>query len=177
MIPNGVEPPSSVDKRRLRQLYRSNNAARAIFDHLAKRERNWKAIDVDTLALKIAEQASRPEVMGALKALEEAGCGKYIAGRKGHKSRFQWSVDMVAVGRYASGQPTDIEEIDPRTAGEDEVAEGSDVQSEVSENGAGLSHRFQLRRDLVVSLALPANLAGAEAGRLADFIRTLPFDD
>jgi hypothetical protein len=35
---------------------------------------------------------------------------------------------------------------------------------------------FTLRPDLVVAFELPRDLSGREASRLADFIRTLPFE-
>jgi hypothetical protein len=38
-------------------------------------------------------------------------------------------------------------------------------------------HTFQLRSNLTVSFRLPSDLRPTEAGRLADFIRTLPFDE
>jgi hypothetical protein len=39
-----------------------------------------------------------------------------------------------------------------------------------------LEHQFRLRRDVRVSFRLPADFNSAEASRLADFIKTLPFD-
>ncbi len=178
MSHNGAKASNNVDEEGLRQLYRSDGAAKALFDHLARRERNRNELPVDRLALNIATEgsaASRSDVVRVLKALEQAGCGKYVAGRKGHQSRFQWHVDMVAVGRYASGQATVINEIHPATSGEEEVLDAQDAPAD-SANGSGeLTHGFQLRPDLLVSIGLPTNLTPAEAARLADFIRTLPF--
>jgi hypothetical protein len=178
MSNNGSNTSNNVDEKRLRQLYRSDEAAKALFDHLARRERNRNELPVDRLALNIATEgstASRSDVVRVLKALEQAGCGKYVAGRKGHQSRFQWHVDMVAVGRYASGQAAVINEINPAAADEAEILDTRDAPTDSTNGSDELTHRFQLRPDLLVSIGLPINLTAVEAARLADFIRTLPF--
>jgi hypothetical protein len=163
--------PDNIDTQRLRRLYRSDESAKAVFDHLAKRERSRKELAVERLAINIANEgskASRADVMRVLKELERAGCGKYIPGRKGHQSRFSWDVDMVAVGRNAAGQDTPIEQVDAATLAEDDSTEGVSVDGEVT-------HSFRLRPDLSVDLKLPSDLTSTEATRLADFVRTLPF--
>lgn len=177
MSKNGSSPLQKIDTVCLRQLYRSDDAAKALFDHLAKRTYNKKELPVERLALNVANEgsaASRRDITRVLKELEKAGCGKYILGRRGHQSRFQPDpkIEMVAVGRYASGQTAAIDDANPSVSSE---AEALDTQ-DASMNGSGeLAHRFQLRPHLLVSIMLPADLTSAEAGRLADFIRTLPF--
>jgi len=169
---------SQVDTKLLRELYRTDDVARAVLDHFSHRERNWKEIVVDRLLLNIGNegsQASRSDVVRVLRGLEKTGCGKFIVGRGGHPSRFRWDVEMVAVGRHAAGQPTVIEEVDPATPTEEEA---ETVSESASSNGVReLTHAFRLRPDLPVSFTLPVDLTAAEAARLADFIRTLPFDE
>jgi hypothetical protein len=82
---------------------------------------------------------------------------------------------MVAVGRYAAGQPTVIEEVDPGTPTEEEAGDVADAPS--SDGAHELTHTFRLRPDLPVSFVLPIDLTTSEAARLADFIKTLPFDE
>jgi hypothetical protein len=167
---NGGESPSSIDKLALRRLYRSDKAAKAIFDHLAERQRNWEeVVDVQRLAAKL--DVPRPEVMRALKAFQKAGLGRYIMGRRRQKSRFQRYVDLVAVARYASGQATDIDEGSLTSPGEDEAPDATGTRN----GSGGHRHEFQLRPHLQVSLNLPLDLTAPEADRLAGFIRTLPF--
>jgi hypothetical protein len=166
-----------VDTNLLRKLYQTDDAARAVFDHFARRERNWKEQNVDRLLRNIAKegsQASRSDVVRVLKSLEKAGCGKFIVGRGGHPSRFRWDVEMVAVGGYAAGQPTVIEEIDPGTPTEEEAERVS--ESLPSRGVQEITHTFRLRPDLPITFGLPVDLTAAEAARLSDFIKTLPFD-
>jgi hypothetical protein len=164
----------------LRELYKADKTAQALFDTLAKRVNNSREQKVDQLERSLANdgvEASRRDITRVLKALEHAGCGEYIVGRKGHPSRFRWDVEMVAVGRYAAGISTDIGQVDPSLPSEDE-----DISAEVGPDGRSaaspreFTHGFQLRPQLPVSFRLPADLTTAEAARLADFIKTLPFD-
>lgn len=176
-----VLPVTRVNTQLLRELYSTDEAAKAVFDHLAKRERNWKEVIVDRIMLNIGNegsQASRSDVVRVLKALERAGCGKFVVGRAGHPSRFRWDVEMVAVGRHAAGQPAIIEQVDPGTPSEEEVIQTETVPEGPSSDGVReLTHAFRLRPDLPVSFKLPVDLTAAEAARLADFIKTLPFDE
>lgn len=168
---------SRVDTNLLRRLYQADDAARAVFDHFAHRERNWKEQNVDRLLHNIAKegsQASRSDVVRVLKSLEKAGCGKFIVGRGGHQSRFRWDVEMVAVGGYAAGEPTVIEEIDPGAPTEEEAERVS--ESLPSGGVQEITHTFRLRPSLPVTFGLPVDLTAAEAARLSDFIKTLPFD-
>lgn len=169
-----------LHKEGLRVLYKTDKTAKALFDTLAKRVNNSREQRVDQMERSLANDgvaASRREITRVLKALEDAGCGEYIVGRKGHPSRFRWDVEMVAVGRYAAGISTDIGQVSPGLPTEDD-----DISAEVGSDGLSaaspreFTHGFQLRPDLPVSFRLPADLTTAEAARLADFVKTLPFD-
>lgn len=170
----------SVDKEGLQSLYQKDRAAKAVFDHLASRERNWSETTVDRLAHNVwnaGSDASRAEIIAVLRKLEATGCGTFIVGRGGYPSRFQWHVGMVEVGRYAAGQPAVIEEVDPE-APTDEQEEESLTSTQNGRREPAIreiTHAFQLRPDLLVSFKLPADLTTTEAARLADFLKTLPF--
>ncbi len=158
----------AIDISGLGELYRDDNAAQVILDHFASRERNWSQTSVDRLQVNTATDGhplSRGEVIAVFKRLEELGCGKFIVGRRGGASRFEWEYGMVDVGRAAAGEPAEPESISP---------EEKDSEEERLERM--LDHRFRLRRDLVVSLSLPADLSQVEAGRVAEFVKTLPFE-
>ena len=105
---------------------------------------------VDDLHDRVREShpnVDRQEIVALLKDLEEAGFGRFLAGRRGHPSRLEWSLEDVA----ESGEISD---------------------SEVS----SLRHQFRLRRDSTVLFDLPEDLTKSEAQRLADFVLTLPFE-
>ncbi len=157
---------SDVDLDGIRSLYSNDGAARALLDHLAGRERNRAVTPVDRLLINVAREGtelSRGDVIRVLRRLEEFGCGTFIPGRRGHKSRFKWDASFVSVGQVAAGEADEFEDAPADDAG------GDDVEM--------LEHGFQLRRDLPVNLELPADLSSSEAERLASFIRTLPFTE
>jgi len=75
----------------LRQLRKSNGAARAFFDYAASRERNRTETPIDRV-LSILEQngneVGRSDLIHVFRRLEELGCGRYVEGRHGYPSRF-----------------------------------------------------------------------------------------
>jgi len=156
-----------VDFECLRSLYGRSAAAQAILDHFAGRERNQRTTKVDRV-LEILqsseEEISRGDVIDVFKAFEECGCGHFKAGRRGKKSRFEWTARMITVGQAAAGETDRIEAL---------TAEDVDDEDEGSETS--LDHAYRLRPDFNVPLQLPKDLTTTEAERLARFILTLPF--
>jgi hypothetical protein len=156
------------DTKRLKDLYAQDDAARAVLDHLAGLQRNRKQTTVDRLLVAVRqggyEDLTRGAIVQVLKRLEELECGTFITGRWGHASRFQWDVNLTDVGRAASGEETKIEPVSEEANGADE--DEADI----------LGHTFRLRPDVSVTLELPADLSQAEASRLAEFVKTLPFN-
>jgi hypothetical protein len=155
----------TVNRKELQSLYNGDATAKALLDHLASREHNRSVTTVDRLLYKLVgdgNQMSRGDVVRVLQRLDEFGCGRFIPGRWGHPSRFEWGVGLVDVGRAAAGEAVRIEAAP--TNGADEPLDDL------------LEHHFRLRKDLDVPVRLPADLNSAEAARLAAFIQTLPFD-
>jgi hypothetical protein len=70
---------------------------------------------------------------------------------------------MVSVGQAAAGETEQVEEMT-----EEELRE--------EEGEPLLRHTYRLRPDVVVDFDLPRSLTPAEAERLAQYIRTLPFE-
>lgn len=91
-----------------------------------------------------------PEVVRALKELQLRGFGRFVPGRYRRVSRFVW-----ATADESSHPPTTA----PPTG-----------------RARELTHAYRLRPDLEITMTLPENLTRAEAGRLARFVETLPFD-
>ena len=157
---------SKADVEQIRVLYKKDPAFRIILDYFASEKKNSKKTTVDRLLgilLSDYKDITRAEVIDFFRELEEIGCGDFLVGRKGHPSRFEWSVELVDVGLAASGEGDTISLISEGTLeeyGEEEL----------------LRHSFLLRPDLEVVFELPDNLTSGEARRLADFIKALPFD-
>jgi len=158
----------TVDIGELQRFYAGDEAAHRILDHLASRKRDRGSTTVNRLQANLESQGrtiSRGQVIRVLKRLQQLGCGRFMAGRKGWASRFEWGVGMVDVGRAAAGAP-----VEPGLLSARDAEEADD-----EELGQVLDHPFQLRRNLTVTVSLPDDLTPAEAGRVADFIKTLPF--
>lgn len=163
---------TEVDISGLRKLYRSNDCAKAILDYSATRLKNSYETSVDRFTSAINKNGgsfSRREVRDALRELGETNCGTFIIGRRGQASRFRWSVRMNAAGKAARG---DQKEVEPLS--EEEVGKGEAEEFDVPQGM--IRHTYKLRADFAVVLDLPEDLKGREALRLADFIKTLPFE-
>jgi hypothetical protein len=157
-----------MDKNGLKALYGSDRCASALLDYCRARTNNSSESKVGTIVDALDSKFSRLQIIKVLKKLENLKVGKFIEGRRGKESRFSWVESMIEVGALASGAGGSSEAQLLSTAGEKHT-EGTPVV-------ALLGHSFRLRPDITIALALPPNLTLNEASRLADFIRTLPFE-
>src|SRR5437870_10107671 len=107
-------PHLRADIETIKSIYKSDPVARTIFDDLGRRQRSTPETSVDRL-LAILENkghtASKTDVIQFLQALEKAGCGSFILGRRGHPSRFKWSDNFIDLGRAAAGHAINEEAI------------------------------------------------------------------
>ena len=160
-----------VDISKLKSLFVSSKASSIAFEIFMEREKDSKETKLDRLEDLIRAKGVLPqrvETVSLLKGLEEAGCGRFVVGRRGSPSRFEWSVSLRSVGLAATSGSDAVVQID-RDADENDSDELDDVNS--------ILHSFVLRPDFRVKLELPVDLTAREARRLAEFLRTLPFDD
>jgi hypothetical protein len=155
--------PANKQVDGLKKLYRSSASARKLLDYCAGRERNARMSPVDRVCTVTG--LSRAEVIDVFREFEGLSLGRFVVGRRGQPSRFEWQVAMVSAGQAATGEAAEIES--------DDIEDVGDEPDEASSEG--LKHTFRLRPDFPVEFELPANLTPAEAGRLADFVKTLPF--
>jgi hypothetical protein len=157
-----------MDIAALKELYKTHEAVRLILDHAAKRQRNQGETKVERIQHVLRDHeghdVSRGDIIDAFRKLDELGVGQFITGRRGWSSRFVWSAGMVSVGRAAAGEQSEVEQIP------EETGNGG-------ENDNLLSHTYNLRVDLPVTIDLPTDLTRDEAERLANFIRTLPIEE
>jgi hypothetical protein len=160
----------------IRRLYSENSTAKAAFDYFASCERNRRATTVDRLLQGLQARGngvSYGEVKDFLLELARLGCGKYIIGRRGHPSRIEWSVGLVSLGQAAAGNRLQIEEFVEDNTEQQQVEDSKTVMEQV----ADMKVSYPLRPNRNVELILPKDLTTREAHRLAEFIKTLPFDD
>ncbi len=119
----------------IRALYDENPHATRLFDWTASLERDAYETTVERLSQKL--EISRGEAISLARKLEEAGCGRFIVGRKGWSSRFRWEYSRVSLGQVASGEAEELEEASDPISEEDEKAselqEGSERQLTIHE--------------------------------------------
>lgn len=97
----------------------------------------------------------RRHLTAELRALENLGFGRLVIGRKNHKSRFLAPAGIQRIGLAALGEPISAVDRDDRNI---------------------VHHRIALRPDFELTIPLPRDFSAAEAERLINFIRVLPFD-
>ena len=102
---------AEVNVKAVSRLYKQNECAKGLLDHLAGRSYNSAESTVDRLEQVLRSaglECSRRDIVGVLKELERLGCGAFVIGRRGAASRFQWRVQMASLGRTARGEGTDV---------------------------------------------------------------------
>lgn len=160
-----------MDIDALRNAYSSDSALAAICDELASRQRKQKKTKLRRILHLLAQATDDPpkkhQVILAFRTLEDLGAGKYVEGRHGHASRFEWDVNTLEACRAAQGEEADEEEM--------QAVAPDDVENDTEENI--LDHYFNLRADYQLELQLPVDLSQEEAERLATFVRSLPLED
>jgi hypothetical protein len=111
----------------IRNLYRTNASAQALFDWTAQRERDATSTSIDRISSQL--EISRGEAVALARLLEEAKCGEFIVGRRGQKSRFRWAYSCISLGQAASGEASDLEEAeDPIPESEDDLLDTPSVE-------------------------------------------------
>lgn len=148
----------------LKALYKTSISAAKLFDNFANRKKDRKVTEVDRVQ-QLFPELSRGDIVEVFKKLGEFGVGRFLIGRRGSPTRFEWSSSLRSVGRAAQGQ-----------GGVVAVADASEADDEADASRM-IRHEYRLRADFTAQIELPSDLTGREAARLADFIRTLPFQE
>jgi hypothetical protein len=146
----------------------------------------------------------RRQAIILLRDLESLGYGAFKVGRKGHPSRFEWSIDPAELEAVLDGGgEQDSDESDAEAGhespeleagAEDEESgrarvlfmQGNSAGNDAADAASGraprrlsrgdIDHAYVLRPDCRVSVSLPDNLTRREAEVLADWIRNLSFE-
>jgi hypothetical protein len=163
----------------IRALYKTDRTIKALFDWAAGRDRDAKETSIDRLVEKI--QVAKPQVIQACKQLHDVGCGRFMYGRRGAKTRMRWFYSLRSLGKAAKGDTSHLDEINDELD-EDDGSAGPVLQAKAGEDTAGrgpserIEHRFALRPSISVTISLPGDLTRKEAERFAAFIQSLPFE-
>ena len=100
----------------LQELYGADDAARNLFDWAAKRQNDATQTSIDYLAQRAI--TDRRKAIELAKRLQDLGCGEFVVGRRGAKSRIVWMVSLKSIGLAATGESPRIESIDPELVAE-----------------------------------------------------------
>jgi hypothetical protein len=103
-------PGPGTDLGGLRAAYKEDESVHLIIDHFASRERNQKETQVDRLTTLLERDSatlSRSAIIRAFRRLDILGVGRFIPGRKGHPTRFEWYAKSLSVrGLAEADHPT-----------------------------------------------------------------------
>ena len=106
----------------VRALYDRNPDAKRLFDWTASLKRDATETSIDRIVQVLG--ISRKAAISLARQLEEVGCGEFIAGRRGHPSRFVWAYSRVSLGQVAAGVADGIEEVSDPISEKEEKALG-----------------------------------------------------
>jgi hypothetical protein len=132
-------------------------------------------------------EVPRKHAINLLRDLEALGYGTFKVGRKGHPSRFEWSIDPDELRAALDGdseQEGDVGQESlpsetPVVTDEPAQAHAPLMQLDLGEPTplpGQIEHVYVLRPDLRVSLNLPDNLTPREAEVLSAWVRNLSFE-
>ena len=96
---------SGVDVEALRSTYQNDAGVRLLVDHFGSRQRNQTVSPLDTLerALDAAgAPLARHLIIDALRRLDVVGVGRFLPGRKGYPTRFEWNVKSLQTRALAT---------------------------------------------------------------------------
>jgi len=100
----------------LKGMYAQDDAARKFFEWAANRQNDATQTSIDYLAQKAV--TDRRRAIEIAKELEALGCGEFLVGRRGAKSRIVWEVSLKSIGRAATGKAGVVESLDPELMAE-----------------------------------------------------------
>jgi hypothetical protein len=114
----------------LRTLYQANKVMGRFSDWAAGRSKDSSETSIDRL-MHVA-QVGRSEAVHLARALDEIGCGDFIIGRKGRKSRIRWAFSLRKLGQAARERAAPVEETDISVASgaaDQQVPRGNEERS------------------------------------------------
>lgn len=98
----------------VRALYAADSLAKKLFDWTASLRKDATETSLERLISVL--DISRKSAVELAQKLEGAGCGHFIVGRRGARSRFKWSYSRVSLGRVAAGETAEIEPVSTNLA-------------------------------------------------------------
>jgi 5-methylcytosine-specific restriction endonuclease McrA len=98
---------SGTDIVGLRAAYAEDTAVRVIIDHFASRQYSQNVTELDALRDKLERNGmpfEKPHLIRALRRLDALGVGRFLVGRRGQATRFEWHEKSLTVRKLATDQ-------------------------------------------------------------------------
>jgi hypothetical protein len=109
--PQAAQPRPAPDRiAPLGDLYANSAPTRIIIDHFGSRQRNQGVTKLDTLEAVLRREGTPlgyREILDVMRQLVQLGLGRFIPGRKGFPTRFEWSVESLHVRSMATSQASE----------------------------------------------------------------------
>lgn len=163
---------SNIDKKmvtQLQALYKNDQTVKALLDWFGERRKDSRMMPARVATNNTG--ADYTDIIRVFRQFDEMGIGTFLVGRKGSESRIQWHYSIRSLAEAAKGNAEVVEA--PR------VPEGQALEDEFDEAifaADMVQHSFQIRPDLKLTFTLPSDISAKEADRIAQFVKTLPFE-
>lgn len=163
------------DKRQVSEFYSKDPSAKIVLDYFNGLGHGITNVTVSQIEAE--KRYPRQGVIEVFKQLAEWGWGEIKVGRRGRDTRFESYVDPRDIAQFAKQSPPS----EVTSSDRNETGNGDEELIHTGDSSGGpsvhqkLVHRYLLRPDYAVNISLPVDLTNAEATRLADFVKSLPF--
>ncbi len=165
------EPNTAIQ---LRDLYRSDDIARALFDDAAKRRYVVAKTSVDRIARIVG--TTRAKAIDLCMLLENIGVGTYRRAYANHgdkyPSRIHWRYVPRSIGCVAKGEGERLLDIHCEDVAEHGEAIASNGGRQSVPNGF-FKYRYPLDEGRIATLWLPIDLTKRDVNRLSNFMTAL----
>ena len=151
-----------------RALYASDSIFSKVCDFLATYTRSRWETEASTLASSVA--VTYAEAVAVLRQFEDLQLGRFLVGRHGRATRFEWNRRSADVAKAIKGELRELPELDG------DASEDAPSDSQLQDtDGSTIIARYQLRADFEIRTLLPKDMTKDEAARFADHARTVYF--
>jgi hypothetical protein len=159
-----------MDDKKLIEFCKANPYAMKLILELAEdyNPRGYTNVSeaVSTLVDVCEINVGRSQIIALFRQLEKFECGLFFVGRKGHLSRFHWSIDIKLIAKTLKGNSSG--------EGTSPKASAPPTGTATAHSSATLRHTFHLRQDFELILNLPTDLTEKDAQRISKFVESLP---
>jgi hypothetical protein len=100
-------PRSGVDTLGLRAAYLDDAAVKTIIDHFANRQYNQYVTELDAFCDKLDRTGTPMDKQGVIRGfrrLDALGVGRFLVGRRGQPTRFEWHEKSLTVRKIATDE-------------------------------------------------------------------------